>query len=101
MARKSTIARENKRRRLVEKHAARRAELVKTIAAAHTTSAEQWAAMLALQKLPRDSSRSRRRNRCVLTGRAHGYFRKFGLCRNKLREVIMRGEAPGVVKSSW
>lgn len=101
MAKKSTVARENKRRQLVEKHAARRAELVKVIAAPQTGTEEQWEAMLALQKLPRDSSRSRRRNRCVLTGRAHGYFRKFGLCRNKLREVIMRGEAPGVVKSSW
>ncbi len=88
MARKSTIARENKRRRLVEKHAARRAELVKTIAAAHTTAAEQWAAMRALQELPRDSSRARRRNPCVLTGRAHRYIRKFGQCRNKQREEI-------------
>lgn len=101
MARKSAIARENKRRRLVEKHAERRAQLVKIIADPQTGSSDQWEAMLALQKLPRDSSRSRQRNRCVLTGRPHGYFRKFGLCRNKLREVIMRGEAPGVVKSSW
>ena len=101
MARKSNIAREKRRRQLVEKHAAKRAELVKTISSAQTPAAEQWEAMLALQKLPRDSSRSRLRNRCVLTGRSNGYFRKFGLCRNKLREVIMRGEAPGVVKSSW
>ncbi len=101
MAKKSVVARENRRRRLVEKHAAQRAQLVKLIAAPQTSAQEQWDAMLALQKLPRDSSRSRRRNRCVLTGRGHGYFRKFGLCRNKLREVIMRGEAPGVVKSSW
>lgn len=101
MAKKSTIARENRRRQLVKKHAARRAELVRIISAPQTGAEAQWEAMLALQKLPRDSSRSRRRNRCVLTGRAHGCFRKFGLCRNKLREVIMRGEAPGVVKSSW
>ncbi len=101
MAKKSIVAREKRRRQLVEKHATQRAELVKTIAAPQTGAEEQWEAMLALQKLPRDSSRSRQRNRCVLTGRGHGYYRKFGLCRNKLREVIMRGEAPGVVKSSW
>ncbi len=101
MAKKSIIAREHKRRQLVEKHAPQRAQLVKTIAAQQTSANEQWEAMLALQKLPRDSSRSRQRNRCALTGRGRGYFRKFGLCRNKLREVIMRGEAPGVVKSSW
>ncbi len=101
MARKSNIAREHKRRQLVAKHAARRAQLIATVSSANSSSEEQWEAMLALQKLPRDSSRSRQRNRCVLTGRPHGYFRKFGLCRNKLREVIMRGEAPGVVKSSW
>ncbi len=101
MAKKSIIAREHKRQRLVEKYAARRAHLSRLIVAPQTSAAEQWEAMLALQRLPRDSSRSRRRNRCVLTGRPHGYFRKFGLCRNKLREVIMRGEAPGVVKSSW
>ena len=101
MARKSVIARENKRKQLVEKHAVRRAELVKIIASPQTSAEAQWEAMMALQKLPRDSSRSRRRNRCVLTGRSHGYYRKFGLCRNKIREVAMRGEAPGVVKSSW
>ncbi|MDD9856606.1 MAG: 30S ribosomal protein S14 [Gammaproteobacteria bacterium] len=101
MAKKSIIARENKRRRLVARHADKRRRLARIIAAADTGAEEQWAAMMALQKLPRDSSPSRRRNRCVLTGRAHGYYRKFGLCRNKLREVAMRGEAPGVVKSSW
>ena len=101
MAKKSIIARETRRQRLVAKHAARRKQLTRTIASRETPANDQWQAMMALQKLPRDSSRSRRRNRCVLTGRAHGYFRKFGLCRNKLREVIMRGEAPGVVKSSW
>ena len=101
MARKSAIARENRRRQLVEKHAEKRAELIRAVIASPTGSQEQWDAMLALQKLPRDSSRSRLRNRCILTGRPHGYFRKFGLCRNKLREIVMRGEAPGVVKSSW
>jgi len=101
MAKKSTIAREVKRQKLVEKHAQRRAELTRIISSPETSADDQWQAMMDLQKLPRDSSRSRRRNRCVLTGRPHGYFRKFGLCRNKLREVIMRGDAPGVVKSSW
>lgn len=101
MAKKSIIARESKRRQLVQKHAATRSQLSKTVAASHTSPEQQWDAMLALQKLPRDSSRSRQRNRCILTGRGRGYFKKFGLCRNKLREVIMRGEAPGVVKSSW
>lgn len=101
MPKKSVIARDVKRKKLVAKHAKRRSELTKAISAPQTSSTDQWDAMLALQKLPRDSSRSRQRNRCVLTGRGHGYFRKFGLCRNKLREVIMRGEAPGVVKSSW
>lgn len=101
MAKKSAIAREVRRRQLTQRHAQKRARLVKIIKAQQTSTDEQREAMMALQKLPRDSSRSRQRNRCVLTGRPHGYFRKFGLCRNKLREVIMRGEAPGVVKSSW
>ena len=101
MAKKSTIARERKRQTLTNKHAEKRAELTRIISSPDTSADDQWNAMMALQKLPRDSSRSRQRNRCNLTGRPHGYFRKFGLCRNKLREVIMRGEAPGVVKSSW
>ena len=101
MAKKSMIARETKRTRLVNKHAKKRAKLTKEISDPSTGSEDQWEAMIALQKLPRDSSKARRRNRCALTGRPHGYFRKFGLCRNQLREVIMRGEAPGVVKSSW
>ncbi len=95
------IAREVKRAKLVKIHAARRKELTEMICNAETSSEDQFQAMLDLQKLPRDSSLSRKRNRCVLTGRPRGTYRKFGLCRNKLREVIMRGEAPGVVKSSW
>ena len=101
MAKKSMIAREAKRTRLVNKLASKRAELARIISHPDTSADDQWQAMTELQKLPRDSSKSRRRNRCNLTGRPHGYYRKFGLCRNKLREVIMRGEAPGVVKSSW
>jgi len=95
------IAREHKRARLAAKHAEKRAALRATIIDEETSGADQWDAMIALQKLPRDSSKVRKRNRCALTGRPHGYFRKFGLCRNQLREVIMRGEAPGVVKASW
>lgn len=101
MARKSNIARDVKRRKLSHKYAEKRAQLAKIVTAADSTAEQQWAAMMALQKLPRDSSRARGRNRCALTGRARGYVRKFGLCHNKLREVVMRGEAPGVVKSSW
>ncbi len=101
MAKKSIIERESKRRLLCQKYADKRLELTQMIGNMKVSAEEQWTAMLELQKLPRDSSRSRQRNRCVLTGRGHGYYRKFGLCRNKLREVIMRGEAPGVVKSSW
>lgn len=101
MAKKSMIAREVKRQRLVIAHAEKRKELVDRILNSKTSAAEQFQTMLDLQKLPRDSSPIRKRNRCVLTGRPRGNYRKFGLCRNKLREVIMRGEAPGVVKSSW
>lgn len=95
------IAREAKRSRLVRKHAAKRDQLRNSITNLETSAADQWDAMIQLQKLPRDSAKVRQRNRCALTGRPHGYYRKFGLCRNQLREVIMRGEAPGVVKSSW
>jgi len=95
------IAREAKRTRLVRKHSAKREQLRNTVSNLETSAADQWEAMMQLQKLPRDSAKVRRRNRCTLTGRPHGYYRKFGLCRNQLREVIMRGEAPGVVKSSW
>lgn len=95
------VAREVKRRKLIDAHAAKRQELANRVRDRQTSAEDQFQAMLDLQKLPRDSSLGRRRNRCELTGRSRGYFRKFGLCRNKLREVIMRGEAPGVVKSSW
>lgn len=90
-----------KRRKLIDAHAVKRQELANRVRDRQTSAEDQFQAMLDLQKLPRDSSPGRRRNRCELTGRSRGYFRKFGLCRNKLREVIMRGEAPGVVKSSW
>lgn len=101
MAKKSMIHRELKRRQLAERHRARRVELKKRVSDPGLNAEERWQAMMDLQKLPRDSSRSRQRNRCALTGRPRGYYRKFGLGRNKLREIVMRGEAPGVVKASW
>ncbi len=101
MAKKSMMAREVKRRRMAERLRARRAELRAQVSNSSLDTTERWQAMLELQQLPRDSSRSRQRNRCGLTGRPRGYYRKFGLSRNVLREIIMRGEAPGVVKASW
>ena len=101
MAKKSMIARDAKRQKLNNRFQARRDEL-KTIVSSQTSEYdEKWEAMLALQKLPRDSGKTRQRNRCALTGRPHGYYRKFGLSRNKLREIILKGQAPGVVKASW
>jgi len=101
MAKKSMLNREAKREKLVAKFAKLRTELKTTIANTAATEEDRWAAILRLQSLPRDSSPSRQRNRCGLTGRPHGYFRKFGLSRNKLREAVMRGDVPGVVKASW
>lgn len=101
MAKKSMLNREAKREKLVAKFAKLRQELKATIANPNSSDEDRWAAILRLQALPRDSSPSRQRNRCGLTGRPHGYFRKFGLGRNKLREAVMRGDVPGVVKASW
>ena len=101
MAKKSMVAREVKRQKLNDRYRAKRAALKKIIIDENAGDDERWEAMLSLQKLPRDSSRSRMRNRCAATGRPRGYYRKFGLSRSKLREVFMRGEAPGVVKASW
>ncbi len=101
MAKKSMIARETKREEQAKTYSAKRAELIRIVSSEESGADDQFQAMLDLQKLPRDSSRSRGRNRCVVTGRPRGVYRKFGLCRNKLREIIMRGETPGVVKSSW
>ncbi len=101
MAKKSMINRERKRALLVERYAAKRAA-IKAIAADETLPLEERdAARIKLQKLPRDSSPSRRRNRCRLTGRPHGYYRKFGLARNELRRLAMEGHVPGLVKASW
>lgn len=101
MAKKSMIARENKRNELVKKYAQKRSVLREIIRSSSASFDERESAALQLQKLPRDSSSSRLRNRCKLTGRPHGYYRKFGLCRNKLREAAMRGDVPGLGKASW
>ncbi len=101
MAKASMIEREKRRKLLVEKHAVKRAELKSIINGVSSTEEERWEAQLKLQSLPRDSSKIRQRNRCALTGRPHGYYRKFGLARNKLREAAMRGDIPGLVKASW
>ena len=101
MAKKSMIAREVKRAKQVNKYKQRREALRNKVIDNSISNEERWQAMLELQKLPRDSIASRQRNRCALTGRPRGYYRKFGLSRNKLREIIMSGDVPGVVKSSW
>jgi small subunit ribosomal protein S14 len=101
MAKKSMILRDVKRKKLTDKYAKKRAELKATIVNMKLSDEERQKAVLQLQKLPRDSSKTRVRNRCGLTGRPRGYYRKFGLGRNKLRELMMRGEVPGVVKASW
>jgi small subunit ribosomal protein S14 len=101
MAKKSMIAREVKRAQTVKKYAAKRSELKAIITAVSSTEDQVWEAQIKLQKMPRDASKSRQRNRCRVTGRPHGVFRKFGLCRHKLREAAMRGDVPGLVKASW
>ena len=101
MAKKSMIAREVKRQKLVAKSLAKRLELKSIILSMTSSDDDKIAAELKLQKLPRDSSPSRLRNRCNITGRPHGFYRKFGLGRNKLRESVMRGDVPGVTKASW
>lgn len=101
MAKKSMIARETKRAKLVAKHATKRAALKNIISSASASEGEIWQASLQLQKLPRDASPSRIQRRCRVTGRPHAVYRKFGLCRHKLREAAMRGDVPGLVKASW
>ena len=101
MAKTSMVQREKKRTKLVAKYAQKRAAIKAVIANVESTPEERWEAQLQLQKLPRDSSASRQRRRCQITGRPHGVYRKFGLCRNKLREAAMRGDVPGLVKASW
>ena len=101
MAKLALINREQKRRRTVAKFAARRAALLATINDAKRSDDERQEARDKFQQLPRNASPVRLRNRCKLTGRPRGVFRKFGLARNKLREIAMRGEIPGLIKASW
>lgn len=95
------IAREAKREKLVKRYASKRKELKEIINSESVSFEEKMQAVETLQCLPRDSSRARQRNRCRITGRPHGFYRKFGLSRNKLREAAMRGDVPGLVKASW
>ena len=101
MAKLALINREEKRAKTVAKYAAKRVALNAIIDNAKLSDEERQAARLKLQSLPRDSSPSRQRNRCALTGRPRGVFRKFGLGRLKLRDIAMRGEVPGMTKASW
>lgn len=101
MSKKCMINREIKREKLAAKYAEKRAELKKIIASHTAGYEEKMEAVAKLQKLPRDSSPSRQRTRCELTGRPRGVYRKFGLGRNKLREATMRGDVPGLRKASW
>ena len=101
MAKMAVINREQKRRDTVKKFAAKRAELQAAISNMKLSEEERAAARLKLQALPRNASPVRLRNRCALTGRPRGTFRKFGLGRIKVREFAMRGEIPGIVKASW
>jgi small subunit ribosomal protein S14 len=101
MAKMAVINREQKRRDTVKKFAAKRAELLAAISNMKLSDEERAAARLKLQALPRNASPVRLRNRCALTGRPRGTFRKFGLGRIKVREFAMRGEIPGIVKASW
>jgi small subunit ribosomal protein S14 len=101
MAKLAVINRDQKRRRIVAKFAAKRAALLEIVNDAKRGDDERAEARVKLQQLPRDASPVRLRNRCKITGRPRGVFRKFGLGRNKLREVAMRGEIPGMTKASW
>jgi small subunit ribosomal protein S14 len=101
MAKLALINRDEKRRQMVEKYAKKRAELVAIINNVSLSDVERYEARLKLQKLPRDASPVRLRNRCQITGRPRGVFRKFGLGRLKLRDLVMKGEVPGMVKASW
>ena len=101
MAKTSMINRELKRQKTAKKYAVKRAALKATISSVKATDDEKWEAQLKLQKLPRDASPSRQVRRCALTGRPHGVYCRLGLSRTQLREATMRGDVPGLVKSSW
>ena len=101
MAKVSMVNRELRRQKTARKYAAKREALKEIIASPQATDDERWEAQLKLQKLPRNASPCRQVRRCNLTGRPHAVYRRFGLSRNKLREAAMRGDVPGLVKSSW
>ena len=101
MAKLAVVLRDKKRRKTVEKFKARRTQLLEVIYDSRATDEAKEAARAKLQKLPRDSSPVRLRNRCALTGRPRGVYRKFGLGRNKLRDLALKGEVPGIIKASW
>jgi small subunit ribosomal protein S14 len=101
MAKKSMLERERKRAKVVQRFARKRAELKKIISSASSSDEERSEALQKLQKLPRNASPTRLRSRCAITGRPRGYYRKFGLGRNKLREETMKGNIPGLGKASW
>mgnify|MGYP001395543744 CR=1 FL=1 len=101
MAKKSMINRDLKRRKVVQKFSSKRSELLEVIQNGNASDDEKMVARDKLQKLPRNASPVRLRNRCALTGRPRGVFKKFGLARGKLREIAMRGEVPGIIKASW
>jgi small subunit ribosomal protein S14 len=101
MAKLALVNREQKRRAAVKKYAAKRADLIALTQNLKVPEEERYEARLRLQQLPRNASPVRLRNRCAITGRPRGVFRKFGLARNKLRDIAMRGEIPGVIKASW
>ncbi len=101
MAKKSMLAREAKRAKLAARYARKRAELKAIINDRNASNEDIDMAVLKLQRLPRDASQARQQRRCRISGRPHAVYRKFGLCRNKLREAAMRGDVPGLVKASW
>ena len=101
MAKISMVEREKRRSKLAARYATKRAELKSIVADPNAEYEDKQSAMHRLSKLPRDSSPARGRNRCRVSGRPRGYYRKFGLARNKLREAAMRGDVPGLRKASW
>jgi small subunit ribosomal protein S14 len=101
MAKTNMVEREKRRAKIAKKYAAKRAQLKELIRSPRTSADDRQAAQAKLQSLPRDASPSRHRNRCAITGRSRGVYRKFGLSRVKIREVANRGEIPGLAKASW
>jgi small subunit ribosomal protein S14 len=101
MAKTNMVEREKRRAKIAKRYAAKRSQLKELIRSPKTSPEDRQAAQAKLQSLPRDASPTRQRNRCAITGRSRGVYRKFGLARVKIREVVNRGEIPGVGKASW